>query len=593
MLKARFKNLSLKKKMLLLYIFAFVLPLIILSVVIYREVSKSMAETVRYSSSRSYEQARDYLEYRMLQAIYLSDVVVTNSTIKSYIASDDVDIHGQLAMRETLKRTIQSMEGSSQYLDIKIYIPDHLAGARDGDHIFTIDEAKDQKWYIHKGDSKVYFAPDIYLEEELYQNKIALVRDIVREDDYSSRIGILRMDIDIKDIQTILENAAVTWGAVTYLVNSEDIVMAASDDERMAKLGLLNSGEPLFRYDRLWNSSSLVKSSIGVRDVYYMMTKIRNTDWEMVTVIPESDLMDDVFRVQTIVLGIMLAFIILTIVVGTEIISWIVRRMEYLVLSMKKVQEGDLDIHLKNDCSDEIGILYDNFNTMIENTAQLMDEQYKMGQKLKGADLKALQSQINPHFLYNTLDMINWLAHAGRTGEICSAVIALSKYYRLILNKGEDVLTLEKELSHVRYYMKIQDIRYPGKIAFIQEVVPEAMTGLVPKIILQPLVENAIVHGIFEKKGKQGTIKITGRLETGNIICLTVEDDGIGMDEETLKKVMNGTIRSAGSSYGVRNVNARIALMFGEDYGLTYESRSNVGTKVTLRFPKKEENSPQ
>ena len=260
---------------------------------------------------------------------------------------------------------------------------------------------------------------------------------------------------------------------------------------------------------------------------------------------------------------------------------------------MKTVQEGNLNIHLKNDCSDEIGVLYDNFNTMIERTSDLMDAQYKMGQKLKSAELKALQSQINPHFLYNTLDMINWLAHAGRTGEICSAVIALSKYYRLILNKGEDMLTLEKELNHVSYYMKIQDIRYPGKITFIQDIDSDILDGMVPKIILQPLVENAIVHGIFEKKGKQGMIKITGWLESENIICLTVEDDGIGMDEETLRHIMDGTIRSSGSSYGVRNVNARIGLVFGEGFGLTYESRLNKGTRVILRFPKQQLPGPQ
>ena len=588
MLKAKFKNMSLKKKMLLFYAFSFILPLILLSIVIYKEVSESMVEKTRYSSTRSYEQAKDYLEYRMLQTIYLSDVVVTNSTIKDCLTSTTLDIHEQLAMRDTLRRTIQSIESSKQYLDVKIYIPDHLAGAKDGDYIFTMYEAGTSGWYAHKGDSKVYFAPDIYLDTELSGKKIALVRDIVSDDDYNSRIGILRIDIDISDIRTTLQNAADTPGAVSYIVNTENTVVAVSDDDQMAALGLLEDGSPRFSYDRYWDSHELTKGQIGHHKIYYMIDRIRNTDWEMVTVIPESDLLDGALRVQFIVVLIMLIFIILTSICGTMIISWIVRRIEYLVGSMQTVQSGDLDIHLENDCKDEIGVLYDNYNTMIERTTMLMDEQYKMGQKLKSAELKALQSQINPHFLYNTLDMINWLAHAGRTGEICKAVIALSKYYRLILNRGEDVLTLEKELSHVSYYIRIQDIRYPGKLTYIQNVAPEIMNGVVPKIILQPLVENAIVHGIFEKKGKQGTIKISGWLEPDNMIRLVIEDDGIGMTAETLSHVLDGTIRSTGSGYGVKNVNARIKLMFGEAYGLTYESREGDGTKVTICFPKQE-----
>lgn len=593
MLKAKFKNLSLKKKMLLFYAFAFILPLIIVSVVIYREVSRSMVEKVHYSSTRSYEQAKDYLEYRMLQTIYLSDVIVTNSTIKSYLLDSSEDVHEQLAIRENLRRTLQSIEGSRQYLDIRLYIPDNMAAAKDGDYIFTVAEGCEAEWYTHKGCAKVYFAPDIYLEDSGKGEHIALVRDIVRDEDYSSRIGILRMDIDVSDICTTLENAAVTPGAVTYLINSDNIVVAASDNEQMETLNLGGNDDPCFSYNRLWDSADLAQSHLNGKNVYYMKDEIANTDWEMVTIIPESDLMDDVLRVQAIVLAVMLIFVILTSIGGTMIISWIVRRIGNLVNSMKTVQAGNLDVHLTNDCSDEIGVLYDNFNTMIERTSGLMQEQYKMGQKLKSAELKALQSQINPHFLYNTLDMINWLAHAERTDEICNAVIALSKYYRLILNKGEDVLTLEKELSHVRYYMKIQEIRYPGKITFIQEVDPEALDGIVPKIILQPLVENAMVHGIFEKKGKQGTIKITGSVDAQNVICLTVEDDGIGMDEKTLKHIMDGTIRSTGSSYGVRNVHARLALMFGEPYGLTYESSPGVGTRVILRFPKQKTTYPQ
>lgn len=587
-LKKRLKNTSLKRKMLLFYILSFILPLVILNIVIYREISESMIEKIRYSSRQSYEQTNDYLEYRILQAIYLSDVVVTNREVKDALVREEATVFQQLAMRESLRRTLQSIEGSRQYLHIQLYMPDVLSEVSDGSYIFPESEAENEAWYTHKGGDRVYFSPDIYLEEENAGRQIALVRDVVSESDYNHRIGILRINIDVKDLRDTLKNASVTEHAVTYLINSENIMIAASEEVLMAEHGSKEGIPEFFSYSEYQMNRELQKAESKDGDVYYMRDRIQNTDWEMVTVIPASDMLEDVVNVQRIMLVIMGIFMILTITGGTAIISWICRRIEYLVSSMKVVQEGNLDIHLENDCEDEIGVLYDNYNKMIRSTSELMEEKYQMGLMLKSAELKALQFQINPHFLYNTLDAINWLARAGRGEEISSAVIALSKYYRLVLNKGADVLTLENELNHVGYYIRLQELRYPGRIKYVQDVPPGILNGMIPKIILQPLVENAIMHGIFERRGKQGTIRITGCLENEEIICLKVIDDGAGMDEETLSHILDGSIRSSGSSYGVRNVNARIALMFGEEYGLTYESAPNQGTTVTIRFPKRE-----
>ena len=164
-------------------------------------------------------------------------------------------------------------------------------------------------------------------------------------------------------------------------------------------------------------------------------------------------------------------------------------------------------------------------------------------------------------------------------------MVSLSKYYRLVLNKGQDTLTLEEELQHVGYYVKIQDIRFPGRITYLEEVDPGVKGSLVPKIMLQPLVENAIQHGIWEKPEKKGTIRILGSEKDG-AVWVRVMDDGAGMDSGTLEHVMDGTITSTGSGYGIRNVHARLQLMFGEEYGLSYESREGEGTCVTIRFPK-------
>lgn len=587
-LKKKFKNITLKKKLLLFYGILFLLPLFLISILIYSEVSRSMLEKVRYSAVQSYEQAKSYLEYKILMLIQRTDVVVTNQPLTELIGQGNVnnaDIHMQLAQRESIRSYLQSVEGSTQSIRLKIYVDDDFIFSNDGDYIFSLKAADEALWYENKGTQKVYFAPSTYLEEKYQSKTISLIRDISDPANYNVRNGVLRMDIGMENLEDILINAAPTENAVTYLINRQNIIVAASNQEKLSQLGLSGTLPEEFKYHKYSNQSGWQESRLEGEKVFFLRDKIRNTDWEMITIIPQTDMVSGIARLQYMVAGLMILFAILTIIGGAVIISWIVNRLSLLVASFNKVKSGNLDAYLVNDSNDEIGVLYDNYNEMIERTSDLMDEKYKMGLSLKNAELKALQSQINPHFLYNTLEMVNWLAYAGRTEEIHKAVISLSKYYRLILNKGKDTLTLGEELAHVGYYMKIQDIRYPGKLLFEQEV-EEGITGcMVPKIILQPLVENAISHGIWEKESKQGCIRIIGYQESPELACIKVIDDGVGMSAETMEHMMDGTIQTSGSSYGVKNVHARIQLMYGEIYGIAYESAQGKGTCATIRFP--------
>lgn len=585
--KQHFKNLSLKKKLLLFYTVLFLLPLLLISVIIYVEVSQSMMEKIQFSATQGYEQAKSYLEYKILEMIQRTDVVATGS-LRGEISEDKefaADLHQQQIQRESIRGYLQSVESSTQSIRIKIYIPDEFERLSDGDYILSLSEADEALWYQNKGDQKVYFAPGVYLEEGKKEKYIALVRDIPRENNYRQRSFVLRMDIGIEELGDILRNATPTEHAVTYLVNRENIVVAVSDRQKLNDLCLADDLPEGFRYYKYASQSNLTEMKLNQETVYCMRNKIRNTDWEMITVIPQLDMTSGIVRLQTMVACLMILFWLLTIVGGTMIISWIVRRISLLNESFNQVKSGDTHVCLSNDTKDEIGVLYDNYNEMMAHTDRLMDEKYRMGIHLKSAELKALQSQINPHFLYNTLEMVNWLAYSGRTEDIHTVVISLSKYYRLILNKGRDTLTLSEELQHVGYYVKIQDIRFPGKITYMEEVDKGILDSIVPKIILQPLVENAIQHGIWEKKDKKGTIRILGYEENG-VVCVKVMDDGIGMDTATLAHVMDGTIAGSGSGYGVKNVHARLQLMFGEAYGLFFESKEEEGTCVTVCFPK-------
>ncbi|MBQ9766139.1 MAG: sensor histidine kinase [Lachnospiraceae bacterium] len=251
-----------------------------------------------------------------------------------------------------------------------------------------------------------------------------------------------------------------------------------------------------------------------------------------------------------------------------------------------QVAKGDLSVRSDLETGAEVGVLNDSLNAMIDKICELV-EQVKIEQKrLRKAEFEILQAQINPHFLYNTLDAIVWLAESGEQQKVVSMVENLSGFFRTSLNQGKDMVSVEEELSHVKNYLEIQKMRYQDILRFRIEVPFELNGYRIPKITIQPLVENALYHGIKNKRGL-GTINVIGELKE-DYFELKVKDDGIGMTGERLKQIRDGIEhKTAGGKdiYGLYNVNERIKLNFGEQYGLTIESVYTEGTTVTIRLP--------
>ena len=238
-----------------------------------------------------------------------------------------------------------------------------------------------------------------------------------------------------------------------------------------------------------------------------------------------------------------------------------------------------------NEDQDEIGQLVENYNIMVERINDLMTEQTKTAEKLKVSEVKALQAQINPHFLYNMLDMINWLAKSGQQEKVSEAIQTLSKFYKLTLSKKNITIPVGEELRHVSLYAMLQNMRFENKIEFIIDVPDEIMEYEIPKLVLQPIVENAILHGIFEKESKSGNIVIMAWMEGGDIV-FTVSDTGMGIPPERLETILDGTEESEhGSNIGIYNTHMRLRYLYGETYGLHYESDYGQGTEVQVRIP--------
>lgn len=258
-------------------------------------------------------------------------------------------------------------------------------------------------------------------------------------------------------------------------------------------------------------------------------------------------------------------------------------RIERLTCLMQEVQEGSMDMQVGSDDRDEIGMLYRGFGSMMKRIRTLINEVYLGKITQKEAELKALQAQINPHFLYNTLSLINWKALAAGEEDISSMTLAMSTFYRTALNRGRNVLQVEAELSNTRAYLEIQSMLHDGDFDYEIEVQPEILQCESLNLILQPLVENAIHHGIEEKTDGRGKISVRGWKED-NCVWFMVEDNGVGMEQKVADKIL--TMESKG--YGVRNVDERIRLCYGEKYAMKVESVVGKGTKMTIHFPAKQ-----
>ena len=251
-----------------------------------------------------------------------------------------------------------------------------------------------------------------------------------------------------------------------------------------------------------------------------------------------------------------------------------------------QVAKGNLSVRAAAESGAEARMLSDSLNAMIDKINELLDQVTTEQIRLRKAEFELLQAQINPHFLYNTLDTIVWLAEAGDQKRVVSMVGNLSDFFRTSLNQGKDIISIREELAHVRSYLEIQQVRYQDILRYEITVPEDLYEYKIPKITIQPLVENALYHGIKNKRG-QGTITITGdRSENGFV--LYVRDNGIGMTQERLNEVRAGIQKLSYTGkeiYGLYNVNERIRLNFGETYGISIESTYGEGTCVSISLP--------
>lgn len=264
--------------------------------------------------------------------------------------------------------------------------------------------------------------------------------------------------------------------------------------------------------------------------------------------------------------------------------------IQTLVQSMKKVESGDLTVRTEYRRWDELGLLGKSFNNMVIRLQELLDNIVEKQRQLRRSELRALEAQINPHFLYNTLDSIKWLAKLNQVPEISTIATQLGKLLRTSISCEDELITVEESLKNIKSYLEIQKIRYHDKFEVLIDIDPESYGYRIPKLILQPIVENAIYHGLDNKAGN-GNLLIKGQMIAETLV-FEISDDGIGIEAEKVKSINSGNdLRSTRQSIGIQNVNRRIKLYYGEEFGITIQSQLGEGTTVVLRMPAVLENS--
>jgi sensor histidine kinase YesM len=421
--------------------------------------------------------------------------------------------------------------------------------------------------------------------EEL--NQFAVIKQVTDEQ-YKTEIGYLIASINLAGLSDLVEDVQLGDTGRVYLINQDLKVLAGWDKELiMRSLPLDQKSQGLLL--RQTKEGNLQGDFKGVKS-YIHFEEIGVNGWKLIGVINNREfqtkaklIRDRIFIDGLVIIGIL---ILATIVVANRI----TKPLRNICSFLGEVEAGDLTIRTNERGSAEIQNLAAQINRMIERINLLMKQIYQEQRFKRKVALKALHDQINPHFLYNTLESISWMIETGKRKVAVMLIESLSNFFRLGLSGGRDIVTIGAELEHAESYLKIQQVRYQDRLDYVIDVDDEIKNEYITKITLQPLIENGIYHGIKLKNDGPGRIYISGGRQ-GEFIKLEVVDNGAGMGRDQLAALEKLLAEpkldpeTSGKGYSIRNINTRIKLHFGKEYGLNYSSKEGIGTRVEVILP--------
>ena len=450
-----------------------------------------------------------------------------------------------------------------------------------------IDVTKEQ-WFgntLNRTDNLHFTTPHVqYIfdnNENQYRWVITLTRAVEITHGTSTEQGILLLDIRYSSLQQILDNITLGNQGYLYMISSNgDLIyrprMQLIETGQMSENTVMatdyRDGSFRERYEGEWRE-------VSVKSVGY-------TGWKLLSVTPEKGLPLNNLKIQLFGVFVIGAFLLVLILTNNFISSRITTPIQKLEKSVNAIEAGDLDTEVYQGGSYEIRHLGRSIGEMAKRIKTLMEDIVAEHESKRKSEFDILQSQINPHFLYNTLDIIVWMIENEQKQDAVRIVTALARFFRISLSKGKSIITVRDELEHVRNYLMIQQTRFKNKFVYTIDAEDDVMELVSLKLMLQPLVENAIYHGMEFMDG-DGEICVKVYREDAEL-WFRISDNGLGMTEEQTRSLLdeqNHISSKRGSGIGVKNVNERIRLYFGESYGLAIWSEPDEGTVITIHLP--------
>jgi two-component system sensor histidine kinase YesM len=593
-IKKAYFGLSIKKRLLIYFILSILIPTSIISVTIYNKSKNIITEKIDLSIEKNLNTISE-IALQKFEIIYdISTLITYNSRVLEIISSPQdkstVSIINEMNELNRILDNYYLFDSSfinSNTLFPKIYMLNRQEynQYKITDKIFDIGSISDTDWYKNlSSDAFSIAGTDRLSTVNGSIDTIKVARRLYRIDDVNNPYAaLLTIDMETAYFDEILEKSKMSSGSSTFIIDN--------------KKRLITKGNSMI--DGIFDSKNV--KLVGDNNSYYsylekingidMLISVKNIDklnWNIVSISPVKELNSEIFSFNKVMGIVILICTVLSIIAALFLSEDFSRPISQLVKSMSTVKGGNFNIDLTYKRKDEFSFLINQYKDMMKQIKELIEKLYvselkknRAELKMKDAELKALLAQINPHFLYNTLDSINWLAIKHNVDDISMMVRSLSNFFRYSLNNGKNIITFEDEKNQVESYLQIQCSRFKERLDYYIEFEPEIYECCTVKLILQPLVENAIVHGI-EESDSPGLIGIAGKI-VDEEIEIKVWDNGIGADVEELNNMLQNP-NKARKSLGIANVNDRIKHFFGDEYGIEYYRNKEGGTTVVLRL---------
>ncbi len=580
-IKQKINDIRLQNKLVIIYVVTGLIPLIVLFVFAYCQMRNILMDRDLKSIKGAIEQSVTTVDGQIEVYDNLSNYITFNDTLSGVLS---YDYKSTYEMYNQIVTTFDPMLSSLKYFHndinrVTIYVDKAI---KHDTTIAPIEEIKDRPFYNAAAEStKIQWFVDEDSRTLVSARKMSTL-------DQLGILGIMYIDVDYDSMMSSYTGGLEqNCGMVVF--DADGKVICSSDTfENNNTRYRLNSKKLLSLIDGAeWDNDTC-----GNTEGYSVVKKESSvTGWTVYVYEPRKLVLRSANSMITMIV---VAFVVA--VAGAAAASifatgFITRRINKLKNSMAKVENGDFDAVINTQDKDEIGDLIHSFNSMTTQIKNLITQVYEGRISQKESEMRALRAQINPHFLYNSLSLINWKAIEYEQEDISEITLALSNYYRTSLNKGKNILSFEQELSNMQSYLKIQQIMHDNSFDVVINVSEEVMPCESLNLILQPLVENAIDHGIDLLTDRKGVITVEAKMQTDEegkkLVCVIVSDNGVGMDKETAQNFL--TVQSKG--YGARNVNDRIRLYYGESYHLEVQSIPDEGTTITIKFPAKPYNT--